>query len=236
MPVHASELSDFSVAERWALVRDGHAVVTEGIICPLDTPPGPGLRLDAHLCTDRDDAVAIEQSALWVLGAIRSVPKELHIAGLDGARLYVGSSDVHARELNIQRTDCVAYGKRLVTSPARTAADIARYSPNDKTALAELTALSEKTPYDCRSALAIVGRTVHLPFARRARERLGAALADAVGVVDTVNASNGVEEAFEVTGVAHFEHKPIESKAFRGRTDRGGKNVDVVLRQNAGDI
>ena len=236
MRVHASELSHFSVAERWALVRDGHAVVSEGIICPIDTPPGPSLRLDAHLCTDHIEAVAIEQSALWVLGAIPSAPRELLIAGLNGARMYVASSDIHARELNIQRTDCVAFGNKLVTSPARTAADIARYSHDDKTALVELTALGRKSPYDAQTALAIVGRTVHLPFARRARERLGAALAHAVGIVDTVNASNGIEQSFEMAGVAHFENKPVESNTFRGRGDRGGKNVDVILGQDASDI
>ena len=236
MRVHASELSDYSEAERWALVRDGHAVVTAGIICVIDTPPGPRLRLDAHLSIDHVDAVAIEQSALWVLGAVPFAPRELLIAGLNGARLYVGSSDIHTRELNIQRTDCVTYGKRLVTSPARTAADIARYSPDDTTALAELTALGEKTHYDTTNALTIVGRTVHLPFARRARRRLGAALAHAIGVVDTVNASNGVEETVKVTGVAHFEDKPVESQALGGRGDRGGKNVDVILSQHPGDI
>ena len=236
MRVHASELSGFSVAERWALVRDGHAVVTEGIICPVDTPPGPGLRLDAHLCTDHVDAVAIEQSALWVLGAIPCAPRELLIAGLNGTRLYVGNGDVHARELNIERTDCVAFGSRLVTNPDRTAADIARYSPDDTTALAELAALGRKSPYDAQTALGIVGRTVHLPFARRARQRLGAALAHAIGIVDAVNSSNGIEESFEVAGVAHFENKPVERNTFRGRGDRGGKNVDVILGQDAGDI
>ena len=68
MTVHTTELSDFSPAERWALVRDGHAVITHGILCTVDTPPGPRLRLDAHLNVAHDNAVAIEQSALWVLG------------------------------------------------------------------------------------------------------------------------------------------------------------------------
>jgi hypothetical protein len=115
--VHTSELSEFSPAERWSLVRDGHAVVIDGIICTIDTLPGPGLRLDAHLCAggidtgDMDDhqkeaddkeAIAIEQSALWVLGAIPAAPRQSCIAGLDGVRLYVGRASVNVRELNIQ--------------------------------------------------------------------------------------------------------------------------------------
>ncbi len=216
MRVHTSELSEFSPAERWALVRDGHAVVVQGIICILDTVSGPRLRLDALLCGDHlgvahEDAVAIEQSALWVLGAISVPPRQLCIAGLDGVRLYVGKARTHVRELNIPRTDCLTFGSRLVTTPERTAADIARYSSDDDCAFADLTALAQRTGYRNRHALAIVGRTVHLPFAKRARQRLGAALAHAVGVVDAVDAANGIEESIKVAGVAHFKNKPIES-------------------------
>jgi len=144
--VHTSELSDFAPAERWALVRDGHAVVTDGVICTVDTVPGPRLRLDAHLNLGHDDAVAIQQSALWVLGATPVAPQELMTAGLNGARLYVGTSDAHVRELNLRRSDCASYGSKLVTTPARTAADIARYSPDDTAALAQLEALSRTLP------------------------------------------------------------------------------------------
>ena len=216
MRVHTSELSEFSPAERWALVRDGHAVVVEGIICILDTVPGPRLRLDAllsgdHLGVAHEEAVAIEQSALWVLGAISVPPRQLCIAGLDGVRLYVGKAGTHVRELNIPRTDCLTFGNRLVTTPERTAADIARYSSDDNRAFADLTALAQRTGYRSRYALAIVGRTVHLPFAKRARKRLGAALAHTIGVVDAVDATDGIEESIKVTGVAHFKNKPIES-------------------------
>jgi len=213
--VHTSDLSQFPPAERWALVRDGHAIVTDGIICTVDALPGTGLRLDAHLTThmvdpNHVDAVVIEQSALWVLGAASEAPRQLFIAGLDGTRLYVGAGKVQVRELTLYRSDCLSFGNRLVTNPARTAADIARHSPDDDMALAELTALERQTGFTSQEALAILGRTVHLPFARRGRRRLGAALAHAVGVVDAVDASNGVEQSVEVAGVTHFKDKPIE--------------------------
>lgn len=246
MRVHTSELSEFSPAERWSLVRDGHAVVIDGIICTIDTLPGPGLRLDAHLCAgdmdghqkdaDHKEAVAIEQSALWVLGAVSVAPRQPSIAGLDGVRLYVGRASVNVRELNIPRTDCLSFGNRLVTTPERTAADIARYSEDDDTALADLTALAERTGYHGRHALAILGRTVHLPFARRARTRLGAALAHAVGVVDAVNPADGIEESLKVAGVAHFKNKPVEGESLSGRSHRSGKNVDVIFGQDARDV
>ena len=238
--MHTTELSQFSPAERWALVRDGHAIVTDGIICAIDEMPGPGLRLDAHLGThypgtthigtkhiatkhigtkhigteqadaEQADAVAIEQSALWVFGAISTPPRQVCMAGLDGTRLYVGTGNAQVRELVIPRSDCLSFGNRLVTTPARTAADIARHSPDDDTALADLTALERKTGFTSQEALAILGRTVHLPFARRGRRRLGAALAHAVGVVNAVDAANGVEQSVEVAGVTHFKDKPIE--------------------------
>lgn len=246
MRVHTSELSEFSPAERWSLVRDGHAVVIDGIICTIDTLPGPGLRLDAHLCAgdmdghqkdaDHKEAVAIEQSALWVLGAVSVAPRQPSIAGLDGVRLYVGRASVNVRELNIPRTDCLSFGNRLVTTPERTAADIARYSEDNDTALADLTALAERTGYHGRHALAILGRTVHLPFARRARTRLGAALAHAVGVVDAVNPADGIEESLKVAGVAHFKNKPVEGESLSGRSHRSGKNVDVIFGQDARDV
>ena len=213
--MHTTELSQFSPAERWGLVRDGHAIVSDGIICTIDNLPGAGLRLDAHLGTDHigtdhTDAVAIEASALWVLGATSAAPRQVCIAGLDGTRLYVGIGKAQVRELTIHRSDCLSFGNRLVTTPARTAADIARHSPDDDTAFTDLTALARQTGFTIQQALAILGRTVHLPFARRARRRLGAALAHAIGVVNAVNASNGVEETIEVAGVAHFKDKPIQ--------------------------
>lgn len=223
--MHTTELSPFAEAERWALVRDGHAIVTDGIICAIDEMPGPGLRLDAHLGThypgtkhigtEQDaaaqvDAVAIEQSALWVLGAISAPPRQVCMAGLDGTRLYVGNGNAQVRELVIPRSDCLSFGNRLVTTPARTAADIARHSPDDDTALQDLTDLAQQTGFAGQQALAILARTVHLPFARRARQRLAAALAHPVDVVNAVNASNGVEQTVEVARVAHFKNKPIQ--------------------------
>jgi hypothetical protein len=208
--VHTSDLSQFPPAERWALVRDGHAIVTDGIICTIDELPGPGLRLDAHLgnhfpgskhidsdrdAADQADAVAIEQSALWVLGATSTPPRQVCIAGLEGTRLYVGNANAQVRELIIQRSDCLSFGNRLVTTPARTAADIARHSPDDMTALQDLTDLAQQTGVAREQALAVLVRTVHLPFARRARQRLAAALAHTVDVVNTVNSPNGVEES-----------------------------------------
>ena len=215
MRVHTSELSEFAPAERWALVRDGHAVVVDGIVCTIDTVPGAGLRLDALLCGDHTstphrDAVAIEQSALWVLGVIPAPPRQPCIAGLNGVRLYVGNSPAHVRELNIPSSDCLSFGNRLVTTPERTAADIARYTNDEQDAFTHLTALALRTEYRTRDALAIVGRTVHLPFARRARRRLGAALAHPVRVIDAIDAPNGVEETLKVARVAHFEDEPVE--------------------------
>ncbi len=223
--MHTTDLSQFSPAERWALVRDGHAIVTDGIICAIDEMPGPGLRLDAHLGThypgtkhigneqdaaEQADAVAIEQSALWVLGAASTPPRQVCMAGLDGTRLYVGTGNAQVRELVIPRSDCLSFGNRLVTTPARTAADIARHSPDDDTALQDLTDLAQQTGFAGQQALAILARTVHLPFARRARQRLAAALAHPVDVVNAVNASNGVEQTVEVARVAHFKNKPIQ--------------------------
>ena len=224
--MHTTDLSEFSPAERWALVRDGHAIVTDGIICAIDELPGPGLRLDAHLgnhfpgskhidsdryAADQADAVAIEQSALWVLGATSTPPRQVCMAGLEGTRLYVGNANAQVRELIIQRSDCLSFGNRLVTTPARTAADIARHSPDDMTALQDLTDLAQQTGVAREQALAVLARTVHLPFARRARQRLAAALAHTVDVVNTVNSPNGVEESVEVTGVTHLKNKSIKS-------------------------
>lgn len=214
--MHTSELDCFRPAERWALVRDGHAVVTEGIVCIIDSIPGPGLRLDAHLSTDVSDAVAIEQSALWVHGVIDHPPRELAVAGLHGARLYLDVPRARCRELNIGSADCSQFGDKLVTSAVRTAADIARYSPDDEHAVRNLIGLSLNTGYNTDHALRIVGRTAHLPFARRARQRLRAALAHTIGVVDPIDSANSVEETLEVTRVAHLKNKPVEGQALGG--------------------
>ena len=234
--VHTSELDCFRPAERWALVRDGHAIVTEGIVCVIDSIPGPGLRLNAHLSTDVSEAVAIEQSALWVHGVIDHPPRELAVAGLHGTRLYVDVPRARVRELNIGAADCTQFGNKLVTSAVRTAADIARYSPDDEPAVRNLIALSNVTNYNTEQALEIVGRTAHLPFARRARHRLRAALAHSIGVVDPIDSPNGIEETLEVTRVAHLKHKPVESQALGSRGHSRRQNIDVILGQNTRDI
>ncbi len=218
--MHTADLSPFTEAERWALVRDGHAIVTAGIICTIDELPGPGLRLNAtletqfsgagHFDAKQNDAVAIQQSALWVLGATSAPPRQVCLAGLDGTRLYVGRGKAQVRELNISRADCLSFGNRLVTTPERTAADIARHSPDDDMAMQDLTDLAQLPGFASAQALAILARTVHLPFARRARQRLAAALAHAVDVVDAINSPNGIEEPIEVAGVAHLKNKSIQ--------------------------
>ena len=203
--MHTSELADFRPAERWALVRDGHAVITQGIVCVIDAIPGAGLRLDAHLATGLKDAVAIEQSALWVHGVLTHPPRDLAVAGLHGARLYVDIPHARVRELNIGSDDCTQVGNKLVTSAARTAADIARYSPDDPCAVRQLVSLAHVTNYRTEDALEIVGRTVHLPFARRARQRLRAALAHPIGVVDTFNATYGLDHRSKMLWICHFK-------------------------------
>ena len=234
--MHTSELADFRPAERWALVRDGHAVITQGIVCVIDAIPGAGLRLDAHLATGLKDAVAIEQSALWVHGVLTHPPRDLAVAGLHGARLYVDIPHARVRELNIGSDDCTQFGNKLVTSAARTAADIARYSPDDPCAVRQLVSLAHVTNYRTEDALEIVGRTVHLPFARRARQRLRAALAHPIGVVDTIDPSDGVQETLEVPRVAHLKNESVEGEAFGRGGDGRRQDIDVILGEDACDV
>jgi hypothetical protein len=129
---------DLPLAELCALRLDGQlARLDEGFIA-IDQPVGLAQRA-ASLRVYCDDRLIVEQhSAAWVWGAIADPPPRHELCASLGAR----SRSVHplrliVREVVIGVDDWVQLGAVKITTPLRTASDLARFSSHYNHALVE---------------------------------------------------------------------------------------------------
>jgi len=121
--------------------------------------------------------IAEQFTAAWVWGAVPLFPAQLQFCASLDARVtrtthaWCATREVVIDESEWVRIDCVG-----VTTPLRTAVDIARFSPTFdpfvRSALRELMTIGQFGYADCLDEL---GRRRNLPAKRRAAERLAAA-------------------------------------------------------------
>jgi hypothetical protein len=129
---------DLPIAELCALRLDGELVRVDEGFTAVDQPVGLIERAAAlaQLC---DDRLIVEQhSAAWVWGALPAAPARHELCASVGAR----SRSVHphrlvVREVVISDADWMLVGPVKVTSPLRTASDLARFSERYSHALVE---------------------------------------------------------------------------------------------------
>ena len=190
--VTVADLQTFSIAEQHALVLDGIARRSWHSIAPLAPIDPVAFRLQAIMPRDAERAVAVGITAVWVLGLTLTPPRTVEIAGIDGVRLYDTRREVRVREMAIPLGDCHRFGGYLVTTPNRTAADIARYGAEDTEAV--LQQIAAHPDFDAEKVCDVFARTPHLPYVRRARRRLRSTLTHPVGVINAIDPSNTVQQ------------------------------------------
>ncbi|MDR6415852.1 type IV toxin-antitoxin system AbiEi family antitoxin [Pseudarthrobacter sulfonivorans] len=163
----------------------------------------------------RQRVVAGRMTAAWIYGCADEPDR---LALLVDAKRRISSlrstRGCTLHEVRLGPFDVVSMGGLMVSSPLRTAVDIALHVDAHR-ALPALAGLLARPEKDVRLRLLVLAieATPRVPHKRAALEKL-ALLAPALvagGPVDvehTVDASDGAEDVAEVLGVAHLEGKP----------------------------
>jgi hypothetical protein len=149
---------------------DGH--------CAIDELERPELRLNAVIGARPRRLIAELDTAAWVWGARLSMPVRLEFCVDLNARARPPATPLTTvREVVLTPGDVTALGPYRVTTPLRTAVDIARvrevFGPEDGEAVRRLAVLGG---FDLGACRAFMDRGRNLPAKRRALERLGECL------------------------------------------------------------
>lgn len=227
---------DLPVAELSAARLDGELYCIGSAFAPVDEIEQPRHRAAALAPGTHERLIAEQLSAAWVWGAITSPPLHQQFCTTIGARVSRTSVPwMTVREVVIDASELLQLGDMLVTSPLRTAVDIARFLPrfgaNEARVIRELMRRGGFCLEDCLDLMEV---RRNLPNKRLAASRL--ARVDSIDVVDGIDAAHGVEHAIEVGSIPHLEHKAAESQSLARRRHRRREDVDVVLAQHACDI
>ncbi|WP_375236539.1 hypothetical protein [Microbacterium schleiferi] len=126
-----------SLAELSAARLDGHLIEVDAAYMPADTVETPSARAASLGPLLRDLMAATHLSAAWVHGVISEPPSRHTVQRAVPHRIHgVIHRRLHYRDPYLPASDLYRIGGVLVTSPARTVADLARVSDADhRTAL-----------------------------------------------------------------------------------------------------
>jgi hypothetical protein len=169
---------DLPLAERMAAGLDGELFPLAAAHCPVDAVETPALRLAAALTGRSPRFIAELGTAAWVWGATTLAPGTLELCVELGARARPPrAQQVSMREVLLGPGDVRVLDGWRVTSPLRTAVDLARARPRfgheESTMVRALGAIGG---FDVAECLAAMETRRNLPGKRRAAERLLASL------------------------------------------------------------
>lgn len=162
----------FPEAELSVLRLDGEAFPLGDALVPVDTPVDAAVRAASiAVAAEHYGLVAERRTAAWVHGAL-PVPPEPHQLCNDIVRNGRTRMLVALREVVFQDGDVVALGGLAVTTPLRTACDLARLEADGealRSALMALLTLARRTPDEAAAHLAAAPP---VPYKRRGCARL----------------------------------------------------------------
>lgn len=132
-------VDDLPAVELQAMALDGELYRLTGSWCPVDVPPTPEVRCMAVMAGRSTRLVAELRTAAWVWGAVAdpAAPLELCADVRARARLSPGA-DAVVREVVLPDDEIVRFGDAAVTTPLRTAVDLARVGGTADAVLREL--------------------------------------------------------------------------------------------------
>jgi hypothetical protein len=173
--LHDTELP---LAERMAARLDGELFAYGDGHSPIDEVDGPALRLQAVLGARPVRIIAELATAAWVWGARELPPQRLELCVDLRARARPAASPLAVvREVVLLPGDTVVLGTRQVTTPLRTAVDLARtrddFTATDRQAVRRLAGFAG---LDLAACVSFMDRSRNLPAKRRAIDRLAGCL------------------------------------------------------------
>ncbi|MGX5717415.1 hypothetical protein [Arthrobacter sp. MAHUQ-56] len=212
--------SPFAAPELQSLAADGLLARfhQHGYILPgLGASPQLRARAAAGVvpAAIRQRVVAGRMTAAWIYGCAAEPDR---LALLVDAKRRVSSlrntRGCTLHEVRLGPFDVVSLGGLMVSSPLRTALDIALHVEPER-AVPALAALLSRPEQDVRLRLLVLAieASPRVPHKRAALEKLGRlapalVAGGAVDVEDTVDPAHGTEDVAQVLGIAHLEGKP----------------------------
>jgi hypothetical protein len=153
---------------------DGELFALGEAYCPIDVIETPALRLAAILAGRSARLIAELATAAWIWGAVDLAPTRLELCvNLRARARPQATPHANVREVVLGDGDTTAWGDYRVTTPLRTAADLARsrepFTTADRDAVRGLARIGRFQLADC---LAHMNTRRNLPDKRRAAERL----------------------------------------------------------------
>ena len=164
---------DFAEPELAALVLDGEVYRVGSSVAPLDEVASPALRAASLALELGPRLIAERHTAAWVWGAQSSPPLRHEVCADITARLRPAlDAGLSVREVVILHEDIGVLGDLAVTTPMRTAIDLARFTAtwnqNETRTVRELLRLGGFDILDCAR---VMNRKQNLPNKRIALER-----------------------------------------------------------------
>jgi AbiEi antitoxin C-terminal domain len=174
---------EFPAPELRALVLDGEAFAVDDCVAPVDEIAGPALRAAALAAELPIRLIAEQHSAAWIWGAQPSPPERHEVCADITARTRPALGTLlSVREVVLLHDDTATLGGLVITTPMRTAIDLARFVADWNDTEAEivraLLSLGQSTILDCAR---VMNRRRNLPGKKLALERLAGCVDPVVG-------------------------------------------------------
>jgi hypothetical protein len=165
---------DLPLAELAAARLDGELYSIGSAFSPIDEVETPVHRARALRAGTNSRIIAEQSCAAWVWGALATLPSHLEYCVAIGARVaHSNSSWFSIREVVIDDAEIVDVDGMLVTSPLRTAVDLARWSEEfDHTRSRVISGLMLIGAFGLSDCIEQLERRKSLPNKKRALERL----------------------------------------------------------------
>jgi AbiEi antitoxin C-terminal domain len=177
-PSSVSARETFTVAELSACALDGELFPVDAVYVFCDLPSDVTSRARIVISRVDERCVVAGWSAAWVHDAIDRPPAHHTVALRDGLRIRLSPDRRYGiAQMSFDKSDVMGVIGAHVTTPLRTAIDLARFVSQDSRLDDVLVALMRCAQATARDVRKVLNRGTNLPYKQRAYRRLGAALA-----------------------------------------------------------
>ncbi len=167
-------VTDFPRPELDALRLDGETFRVADCAASIDEVPSPTLRAAALAAELPPRLIAEQHTAAWVWGAVIDAPRPHRVCADIGARARPAPSlQLVVREVVLMRDDVAHLGGAAVTTPIRTAIDLARFAaPWGSAEIGIVSRLMAIGSFDAADCARSMNQRRNLPGKRVALERI----------------------------------------------------------------